>query len=66
MQGVAPIGTVKIRDLGGKREIPLYTMDNFLNTPEGWKLQGECLKTGDMEPYEAARAAYIIGQIARL
>ena len=41
--------------LEGGRTVPSYSMHSYINTPEGWTLYGECLKSGNMEQYRQAR-----------
>lgn len=41
----------------GKR-IPMFEMGGFINTPEGWKLYGDCIRAGDMTSYREARVRY--------
>lgn len=38
--------------------LPCYSMDTFINTSEGSNIYAACLLSGDMEPYDKAKAEW--------
>lgn len=38
--------------------LPMFEFGGFINTLEGWNLFARCKASGDMKPYETAKALY--------
>lgn len=56
--GISPVDVVNV----GGRTLPMFQMDGFFDTDEGYRLYRQCMKTGDMRPYRAAREAWRVAR----
>lgn len=60
--GMAQANNVKqlpwIEDHKLGKAAPVFEIGGFINTLEGWNLFARCRASGNMEPYETAKALY--------